>query len=52
MPKTGSKAQQSGIYRSDCRDRYEIALSVGETFPPCWACHRAVNWRLVRPTRR
>ncbi len=34
MPSTGHKCSTSGIYRSDCSGRKEIALSVGETFPP------------------
>ena len=51
MPSTGHKSKQSGIYRSDCGCGTEIALSNGETFPPCRSCRRAVNWTLVRPTR-
>jgi hypothetical protein len=38
-----------GIYRPD-RRRREIALSVGEKFPPCSHCNLAVNWTLIRPT--
>jgi hypothetical protein len=33
MPHTGQRAQKSGIYGNDCH-RKQIALSVGETFPP------------------
>ena len=50
MPKTGSSNQTSGIYRGDCSCSKEIALSNGETFPPCSSCHKAVNWTLVRAT--
>ena len=50
MPQTGAKCQQSGIYRPNCGGK-EIALSVGETFPPCSHCHRAVAWTLVRATQ-
>lgn len=50
MPQTGHKAAVSGIYANDCHAK-EIALSVGETFPPCAQCRRAVNWRLIRRTR-
>jgi len=50
MPATGKKCEQSGIYRPDCREK-QIALSKGETFPPCASCHRAVNWTLVQATR-
>jgi hypothetical protein len=50
MPQTGGTCPQSGIYANDCHAR-QIALSKGETFPPCSGCHRAATWRLVRPTR-
>ena len=50
LPRTGQQASQSGIYANDCHAK-EIALSVGEKFPPCSHCHRAANWRLVRATR-
>ena len=50
MPHTGEKAQQSGIYSNDCHTK-QIALSVGETFPPCSHCRRAANWRLIRRTQ-
>lgn len=50
MPSTGSSCQQSGIYANDCHKK-QIALSRGETFPPCSGCHRAANWRLVQATR-
>jgi len=49
MPHTGSKCQTSGIYANDCHAK-QIALSVGETFPPCSHCHKAANWNLVRAT--
>ncbi len=53
MPRTGQVAEVSGVYRNDCAapgHHREIALSQGETFPPCRDCHRAVNWTLVRRT--
>ena len=49
MPKTGKKAKESGIYDNNCHTK-EIALSKGETFPPCPGCNKAAKWRLVRPT--
>jgi hypothetical protein len=48
--RTGEKCPQSGIWDPDCAGK-EIALSVGETFPPCAHCNRAVWWTLIRPTR-
>lgn len=50
MGKTSDKCQQSGIYRSTCSDRIEIALSKGDTFPPC-RTHGSVTWNLVRATQ-
>jgi len=49
--RTGQRCPQSGIYRGDDLHQEEIALSLGETFPPCRSCHRAVLWTLIRPTR-
>ena len=50
MPTTGSECPMSGIYRGDCTCSKEIALSKGETFPPCSGCKKTINWTLVRPT--
>jgi hypothetical protein len=50
MPHTGQSAEQSGIYRGGCSCSREIALSVGERFPPCSGCHQSVRWSLVRAT--
>ena len=50
MPYTGSKSTQSGIYQSSCNDGTRIALSNGETFPPCSGCNKAVNWTLIQST--
>jgi len=49
MPRTSEKCQQSGIYASSCSDRTQIALSKGDTFPPC-RNHGAVNWSLIQAT--
>jgi hypothetical protein len=46
---TGTKCNQSGIYQSNCSDRLQIALSRGDTFPPC-RNHGSVNWTLVKAT--
>jgi len=50
MGMTGHKNDVSGIFQSSCRCRSEIALSKGETFPPCSHCKKATNWVLVRRT--
>ncbi len=50
LPSTGHEATQSGIYQGDDAHQEQIALSKGETFPPCSHCRRAVNWHLVRAT--
>jgi hypothetical protein len=49
MPSTGHKCPQSGIYKNNCHSK-RIALSVGETFPPCSDCHKAATWTLVQAT--
>jgi len=49
MSHTGETCPQSGIWSNDCH-RKQIALSLGERFPPCSGCRRAANWRLVRAT--
>jgi hypothetical protein len=49
MPSTGHKCTQSGIYKNDCHAK-QIALSNGETFPPCSHCYQAANWTLVQAT--
>lgn len=45
---TGSKCQQSGIYNPSCGDT-QIALSKGDTFPPCGR-HGGVTWYLKQAT--
>jgi hypothetical protein len=50
MASTGQKCTQSGIYQSTCSDRLQIALSRGDTFPPCRA-HGAVSWALIQATQ-
>lgn len=51
MNRTGTKCTQSGIYRADCVHRTQIALSKGDTFPPCQREGHAVVWILVRATQ-
>lgn len=50
MGATSTKCQTSGIYRSSCADRTQIALSKGDTFPPC-RNHGSVNWTLIQATQ-
>jgi hypothetical protein len=50
LPRTATKCQQSGIYRSDCACRTQIALSKDDTFPPC-GVHGSVNWTLIQATQ-
>lgn len=49
MASTGHKCEQSGIWQSTCTDKTQIALSKGDTFPPC-RTHGAVSWTLIRAT--
>jgi hypothetical protein len=44
---TGQKCTVSGLYEPSCGCIRRIALSRGDTFPPCRNCSHAVRWRLV-----
>ena len=48
--RTGTKCTQSGIYEADCVHKTRIALSNGDTFPPCQRGDHGVYWRLVQST--
>ena len=50
MPSTGQTCATSGIYKNNCHAK-QIALSKGETFPPCSHCRKAANWTLVQATK-
>lgn len=51
MPYSSEKCQQSGIYTPDCLDK-QIALSKGDTFPPCRSHPgRRILWTLIQATR-
>lgn len=50
MPQTSQKCEQSGIYRSGCACKTQIALSKGDTFPPC-RTHGSVTWTLIQATK-
>lgn len=47
---TGHKCPRSGIWQTTDACRTRIALSNGDTFPPCAGCKRGVTWMLVTPT--
>lgn len=51
MPQTGETCSTSGIYKPDHVHAKEIALSVGERFPPCHGCNQRITWTLVRATK-
>src|SRR5579871_6304441 len=46
---TGHKCPRSGLWQGSDRHREQIALSLGETFPPCGDCRGDVTWTLIRP---
>lgn len=48
--KTDADATTAGIYRSDCADQERVTLAVGDTFPKCPSCRKAVGWNLVVAT--
>jgi len=45
--KSGQKAPQSGLYRSNCCGE-ETVLAVDEQVPACKQCGRKTDWELVR----
>ena len=53
MPKSDTDARTdaacttAGIYRSDCSDQERVTLAVGDTFPRCPSCRKAVGWNLA-----
>lgn len=50
--KTGQTCVESGIYRCSKHSTKEIALSKGETFPPCsYDGGHGATWILVRATK-
>jgi hypothetical protein len=49
MAHSGQKCGQSGIYQTTCTDNIQIALSKGDTFPPC-RNHGTVTWILMQAT--
>ena len=55
MPHTGQKCEQSGIYDGKCgacaHEMKQIALSKGDTFPPCAKCKSSADWTLAQATR-
>jgi len=48
--RTDTICTQAGIYRSDCADQDRVTMAVGETFPRCPSCKKAVGWGLVVAT--
>lgn len=48
--RTGHKCPRSGIWQGVDAHRQRIALSLGETFPPCSGCGGGIAWSLIQPT--
>jgi hypothetical protein len=51
MAHTGHKCERSGIYQGQDSCKVQIALSKGDTFPPCGQCGKGVDWTLIRATQ-
>jgi hypothetical protein len=45
--RTETACTTAGIYRSDCADQERVTLAVGEEFPKCPSCRKAVGWNLA-----
>jgi len=48
--RTGTSCVTAGIYRSDCADQERVTMAVGDTFPKCPSCRKAVAWRMAAAT--
>jgi hypothetical protein len=48
--RTEGACATAGIYRSDCADQERATLAVGDIFPKCPSCRKAVGWNLVVAT--
>jgi hypothetical protein len=48
--RTDAACEIAGIYRSDCADQERVTVTVGDTFPKCPSCRKAVGWNLVVAT--
>lgn len=48
--RTDAACTTGGIYRSDCADQERVTLTVGDAFPRCPSCRKAVGWNLAVAT--
>jgi hypothetical protein len=46
-PRTDAICMAAGIYRSECADQERATLAVGDSFPKCPSCRKAVGWKLA-----
>ena len=48
VPRTGQRATSPGTYASDCGSQWTVHMKqVGDEFPPCPHCRRAVYYKKV-----
>ncbi len=47
MAQTGDVCTEAGVYETDCDHALTRRFQVGEIFPSCTACGRAVSWLLA-----
>lgn len=48
--RTDTTCTTAGIYRSACADQERVTMAVGDTFPKCPSCRKAVSWNLAAAT--
>jgi hypothetical protein len=48
--RTDATCATAGIYRSSCADQERVTLAVGDHFPKCPSCRKAVGWNLAVAT--
>jgi hypothetical protein len=53
VPSTKGICHTSGLFQGDCSCKRSVALQVGDSFPHCDGCGRAITWsRIPRPMKR
>lgn len=48
--RTDAACTAAGIYRSDCADHERVTVAIGDIFPRCPSCRKAVGWQLAVAT--
>jgi hypothetical protein len=53
VPSTKGISHTSGLFQGDCSCKRHVTLELGDSFPHCDGCGRAITWsRIPRPAKR